>query len=503
MASEVSINPSSYWTPKSISASAVGGSISAVALALGILRLFGVAWPFDVGMVGGISLTVGGGVSLVALVVVSVLLYRRSKEAAEEEKLSSIPVTSRSTSNPTTPRSIYDTWNAVTSLAESTDQIRVLSRDSPHIDPSADTLTRKRVMGIYAANEERVLAKKLAEIDGFQPADLAAFSLRVAKLKEEASDSKPGTLGELRQRVLQASDLAALPPKVVGLLTSVQLALLIAHSGTDRVMVSRLLPASTMKFNQTRMRKIAQRIIPYLSKLDGSLTDLLPLKIFKDENIPWENVSLNEAKGLKVFNNFTVEKVNQIAPRLKATFFSFILPKVLRDERFNWHHWMNKAGIGIELAKLEEETFFENVEKFLAMLVEKIEEVKSFLNKCHPYGIKKAQCFTEKLTLDQIEPLISVITVNMVKWIDSDILKSPHFPWSEFLKRPGIGKALREWGDISFEVIPWDELSVIEAEELFVTEDDDKAQHTTQQLLGQLTEPARERVTILLGAVAF
>ncbi len=507
MASEVSLNHSSYWTPKCISLSAVVGTVAVTAVVLGVLNLMGVTLQ-GAGFIGGVALSGGGGALLVILALISVIRYCRSKNVEKIESagppLVHQPVVIPSSASPAVvvpirpsapsfspapaPPKPLGPWEQAAQELGIRDYEADLQRrfqKTPYLNyrmtiytseaevvraqEATDALLQAR---LYLMSDEQLLAIPLKEIDDYRPGVMDVLYMRLDILKKVVRHPQKGTLGELRQKMLALKDVEPLSQNVKGLLTSDQIATLMADPSTDQSSISPLLPKidpshhytrnnnGATLFNRSRVEAMAKQVIPHIGKLGDDRITLLPIELFWDEKFPWEQVEgLDFYFGTKIFKDVSIEKINQIAPRLAARFLEYLPKPILQSPQFEWPVWLAKKGIGAAAALCSKR---EDLPDSLPynLMADYPEEAKVLLGRVFT--------FVGHLNLTSILKLVAILRAEDLPW-SKEILSDEKFPWSDFLQKPGIGIALRDRKEISTfpETIPWELLNPEEAKALF------------------------------------
>ncbi len=331
---------------------------------------------------------------------------------------------------------------------------------------------------LYLMSDEQILAIPLKEIDDYRPSVIDVLRGRLEKMETKTRHPPRGSLGELHQKKLEPEAVKSLSQNVKGLLTSDQIAALIAHPLTDQEFISPLLPIDShsdytmlkyeVSFTRSRVAAISERLLPYIGKLDAKRIPLLPFEVFAEERFPWEQVQEIEVYSAReIFENISVEKVNRMAPRVTAEFLNYFPDHILQSPQLEWPVWLSEQGIGLSLLSVRSENFTDNFP--YDQMADNPEEAKVLLKARH----SGPTLFLYKLNnLTSILKLLPHLEVGDIRWIRAELLMEEQFPWQLFLEMAGIGAALKEVAihkELSHfpEIIPWEFLNPEEAEELF------------------------------------
>ena len=199
----------------------------------------------------------------------------------------------------------------------------------------------------------------------------------------------------------------------------------------------------------------------------GIVTALL--SIYKDQpglseiSLPWDRLSKTDLKSLfttsETLHGFEVTRVNQFAHAFDVTHLSLLHNSIWQHKDFQWNHFIDKKGIGTFLFQNRDKVLGiqDNIPWHLLPPAEIGGLFPEILGARYQTITSHAESFFKSLQLSTVIKLAPHLTADYLtfcnKWF-----KEHDFPWQEFIKKRGIGAAIRAIHLVD-PCVPWKELA--------------------------------------------
>ncbi|MFC2049247.1 hypothetical protein ACFLR2_01055 [Chlamydiota bacterium] len=324
----------------------------------------------------------------------------------------------------------------------------------------------------YSRLERGIIYTRLSLID--QGVDIAAPA-------QPSPDPSSWTLAELRAAKGDTIPLRAIPEKCLCMLTTAQLEVLLADTTIDRATLSLLLPpygSEGGEYTYSRLKTLKPSCLePHLRKMTCEQFCLLPIDYFTLQVFPWEIViatpeNLQRVLALQggmsswldrspgdftqaILNSVGIEVIQKLAPHLSPEYLP-LLEAHLKSQDFPWSTFIQKKGIGAALHRFKS-SFLVSTHFPWAEIIDKPEELEDLFSLHGSMGSADKDLL-HLLNFDIIKIVLPRLSLKHLPLVSEAHLKHKDFPWSAFIHREGIGKALHRFQS-KFLVqtsIPWD-----------------------------------------------
>ncbi len=453
MSSEVSLSGlgKSYWSCKSISLSTAAGLLAVTAVALGVLGFLSISVFKNMGMIGNISLTAGGGVGLLILFVVSTMRYchyrlLQRKEVQEEESEEYIQ-----------PQPFFVPPPPV--------------QFPPPLYAGPQPLPYEDIWQGLAAN-------------GGEVGDL--FTLAKGERRETR---------ELRVTVElfeQIEDLEVFG-KVAPHLTVdhlEQIPLVVRREATFPWSHFFNLPGIGRELRTLQVIGLDHLPLDELAEHPEEVEELLPLG------------ETDKVRTATILQLLKIDGITALAPQMRVGHLSLMGESNLQHAQFPWPPFLDQPNIGYELRFLKVTSLPHFPWKEFVSFEKEIKSLFQPGDRSDDWSDKKTQELFRDLSVDNLIIVAPHLEARHLGYCTHHF-NSDKFPWSAFLAMEDIGGALRRHtvkmvGSLAH--FPWDELikKPKELAELFSTShyyiNDSKV------LYRQISEPLRQKIAPVLGA---